>query len=140
MKNLVYFAFVILLGLSACTVPFKKAKDGTEYKIIANKNGKKLVTGNYMEMNMLVKYGDSVLVSSREDGMPQFAPYDTAQFPELYKEIFKNIHVGDSIVIRLSTDSIMAKGQAAPFMKKGKFIYQNYSIANVYLQKASRLT
>ena len=88
-------------GLAACTTPFKKAKDGTQYKIIANSSGKKLMKGNFFEMNVLVKYEDSVLVSSLENGMPQYAPYDTAQFPPLYKEIFKNVNVGDSIIIRL---------------------------------------
>jgi FKBP-type peptidyl-prolyl cis-trans isomerase FkpA len=135
MKKFTYLAIACILGLSACTVPFKKAKDGTQYKIVANSSGKKLMKGNFFEMNVLVKYEDSVLVSSIENGMPQFAPYDTAQFPPLYKEIFKSVNVGDSIIIKLPTDSIIAKGQSEPYMKKGKFVYQIYKITKVYNSK-----
>jgi len=88
-----------------------------------------------MEMNVLAKYKDSVLGSSIEDGMPQYGVYDTANFPPPYKEIFRNIHVGDSIVLKMSTDSILAKGQAAPFIKKGQFIYQYYTITNMFATK-----
>jgi FKBP-type peptidyl-prolyl cis-trans isomerase len=69
--------------------------------------------------------------------MPQFALYDTANFPAPYKEIFKNVHVGDSIILKTPTDSIIAKsqGQAPPFMKKGQFVYYFYTISNLYTSK-----
>lgn len=134
MKQFLNAAVICILALSACTTPFKKAKDGTLYKVLSTKNGARLAAGNIMEMNVVTKYNDSLLGSTYEDGMPQFAPYDTANFPSPYKEIFKNIHVGDSIVLKISTDSIMAKaqGQAPPFMKKGQFIFQYYTISNAY--------
>jgi FKBP-type peptidyl-prolyl cis-trans isomerase FkpA len=138
MKQIFNAALICIVALSACTTPFKKAKDGTLYKVISTKKGPKIMTGNFMEMNVLAKYKDSVLGSSVEDGMPQYGMYDTANFPVPYKEIFKNIHVGDSIILKLSTDSILAKsqGQAAPFIKKGQFIYQYYTITNVFTTQA----
>ncbi len=36
----------------------------------------------------------------------------------------------DSIVVRISTDTLIAKNQAAPFMKKGQFVYQYFKVAN----------
>lgn len=135
MKQFFYAAVFCVTALAACTTPFKKASDGSEYKIISNKSGAKVVKGDFMEMNSFAKYKDSSLASSIEDGMPQYAEYDTANFPIPFKEIFKDIKVGDSIVLRVSTDSIMAKGQAAPFMKKGQFIYQSYTIVKVYKTK-----
>jgi FKBP-type peptidyl-prolyl cis-trans isomerase len=135
MKQFFYAAFICGLALSACTTPFKKAKDGSEYKVISTKKGAKLVTGNYLEMNVLAKYKDSVLFSTLDEGMPQYGLYDTAQFPVPFKEAFKNLHVGDSVVLRVSTDSILAKGQAAPFLKKGQFIYQSYTVTNFYKTK-----
>jgi FKBP-type peptidyl-prolyl cis-trans isomerase FkpA len=54
----------------------------------------------------------------------------------LYKEIFKKVHVGDSIIIKVSTDSIMAKGPAAPWMKAKKIIVQSYTITNSYATQA----
>jgi FKBP-type peptidyl-prolyl cis-trans isomerase FkpA len=135
MKQFISAAIVCVFALAACTTPFKKAKDGSEYKVIVNKDGKRLATGNFLQMNVTAKYGDSVLYSTNDEGMPQFGMYDTANFPPPYKEAFKVLHKGDSVVIRVSTDSIMAKGQGAPFMKKGKYIYQMYTVVNFYTTK-----
>lgn len=138
MKQLLNAAVICAIALTACTTPFKKAKDGTQYKVISVTKGPRLVTGNYMEMYVVTKYKDSILGSSIEDGMPQYGLYDTANFPSPYKEIFKNVHVGDSIFLKIPTDSILAKapqGQAPSFMKKGQFITQSYSITNVFTTK-----
>jgi FKBP-type peptidyl-prolyl cis-trans isomerase FkpA len=137
MKQIFNAAVICLVALSACTTPFKKAKDGSQYKIISNTKGPKVLTGNFIEMNSFAKYKDSALSNSAEEGVPQYAMYDTASFPEPFKEIFKNIHVGDSIIIKISTDSILAKaqGQAPPFMKKGQFIIQSFTILNSYKTK-----
>jgi FKBP-type peptidyl-prolyl cis-trans isomerase FkpA len=134
MKQFIYLSAICVLALSACTKPFKKTADGTMYKIISTKKGATLVNGNTMEINVVTKYNDSLLGSTYEEGMPQLSMYDTANFPAPYKEIFKNLHVGDSIVIKMPTDSIIAKsqGQSAPFMKKGQFINQYFTITNVY--------
>ncbi len=134
MRNVSYLLILAVLAFSACTEPFKKAKDGTEYKIVSGK-GKLLTTGSIMEMNNVIKYGDSLLVSSYEQGMPAFQPYDTANYPPLYKEIFKTVHVGDSIIVRTSTDTILKDPQTkmqAPWMKPGKFITYVYTIKNSY--------
>ncbi len=137
MKKIFFAGLSMAIFMAACTTPFKKTKDGsTEYKIIAEKGGKLLATGNIMEMNVTVKYKDSLLFSSSETGMPQFAMYDTAQFPPTYKEIFRTLHVGDSIVIKTSVDTIMKQGMAEPFMKKGEFVYQSYKVTNAYATQA----
>ncbi len=136
MRKFSYLLLTAVVAFSACKESFKKAKDGTQYQIIPATGGKLVTTGNIMELNILVKYKDSVLFNSVETGMPQFAPYDTAQFPPLYKEIFKTLHVGDSITIKLSTDTIIKQGQSAPFMQKGQFIIQSYKIINSFATQA----
>ena len=135
MKQFFNGAVICIIALASCTTPFKKAKDGSQYKVISTKNGAKIVTGNIMELNFVAKYKDSILASTIEEGMPQYGLYDTTNFPIPFKEMFKNIHVGDSVVLRVSTDSILAKGQAAPFIKKGQFIYQFYTFTNAYATK-----
>jgi FKBP-type peptidyl-prolyl cis-trans isomerase FkpA len=135
MKQIFSAAIICIAALSACTTPFKKAKDGAQYKIVSVKKGAKLVTGNYMEMSVVAKYKDSLLFSTSDEGMPQYGVYDTTNFPMPFKEVFQNVHVGDSIIIKISADSLIAKGQNAPFMKKGQFIYQSYTILNVYTTK-----
>lgn len=132
MKKYINAAVICAVALTACTTPFKKAKDGSEYKVISSGKGLKAVTGNFMELSSTAKYKDSILMSTAEDGMPQYGTYDTAAFPVPYKEAFANIRVGDSIVLRMSTDSIIKKGQAMPFMTKGQFIYQTYKILGIY--------
>ena len=132
MRKISYLLILAVVAFSACKEGFKKAKDGTMYQVIPAKGGKLITDGNIIAIDILVKYKDSTLSNTYEDGMAQFAPYDTAQLPPLYKEVFKNIHVGDSIIMKLSTDSIMKQGQAAPFMKKGEFIVVNYKISNAF--------
>jgi FKBP-type peptidyl-prolyl cis-trans isomerase FkpA len=132
MKKFMNAAVICAVALTACTTPFKKAKDGSEYKVISSGKGLKAVSGNFMELNSLAKYKDSVLFNSLEEGMPQYGTYDTASFPVPYKEAFANIRVGDSIVLRMSTDSLIKKGQSAPFMKKGQYIYQSYKVVGIY--------
>ena len=137
MKKIAYLLFITVVSLSACKQGgYTKVKDGGEYRIITAKGGKLVTNGNIIEMQLLVKYKDSVLFNSYEVGMPQYAPYDTSKFPPMYKEIFKTLHVGDSIIIRESTDSLIKKQQSAPFMKKGDFVYQYYKVTNAYTTEA----
>ncbi len=135
MKKIIYVTVICAVAMAACTTPFKKAKDGSQYKVISDGKGLKAETGNFLELNVLAKYKDSLLFDTREEGMPQYGPYDTAGMPSPFKEAFRELHIGDSIVIRVSTDSILAKGQAAPFLKKGQFITQTYKLVNIYKTK-----
>ncbi len=141
MRKTSFFLMFIIISVNTIaqtnpdTLQFSKAADGSEYKIYASPAGIKLVTGNFMELNVTATYKDSLLFSTYEDGMPQYGIYDTAGFPSPFKESFINIRSGDSVVLRLSTDSIMAKGQVAPFMQKGGFIYQTYRISGVFTTK-----
>ena len=135
MKKVIYLTVACAVAFAACTTPFKKAKDGSEYKVISSGKGAKALPGNFLELNVMAKYKDSVLFSTREEGMPQYGAYDTANFPSPFKEAFREIHVGDSVVIRIPTDSIIARGQSAPFLKKGQFVYQTYTVVNIYSSK-----
>ncbi|GAB2807554.1 FKBP-type peptidyl-prolyl cis-trans isomerase [Ferruginibacter profundus] len=135
--------FLLFTGISVNTLAqsnpdttvYQRASDGSEYKIFASGKTEKLVNGNYMELSVIATYRDSVLFSTYEDAMPQYGLYDTSTFPTPFKEIFLNINNGDSVVLKVAADSIMSKGQAAPFMQKGTYIYQHYRIVNVYTTK-----
>lgn len=131
-KTLCLAAAAIIFLASGCNEQkFIKDPDGSEHKIIRNSNGKKAATGDFMEMNMFAKYKDSLLYSSVEASTPRFIPYDTIQLPPFFKEI----HEGDSLVIRQSTDSLIKYGQAAPFMKKGEYIYRTFKIVKLFSSK-----
>ncbi|MBS1513135.1 MAG: FKBP-type peptidyl-prolyl cis-trans isomerase [Bacteroidetes bacterium] len=146
MKQILSAAVVCILFLASCTTPFRKAKDGSMYKLFTNSKGAKLVVGNIMELSSITKIKDSVLNSTEDEGMPQYGTYDTANFPSPYKEIFKSSHVGDSVIIKMSTDSIIARAtkqamsagqpvQLPPFIKKGDWIVTSIVIKNAYATK-----
>lgn len=134
MKKVFYLAVLTAIVLTGCTAPFKKMKDGSgaEYKMIVNKDGKKAVKGDVFQLNITAKYKDSVLFSTAESSQPRFIPYDTAQLPDF----FKTVHEGDSLIIRISTDTLFKKGQSQPFMKKGQFIYQYFKVAKIFSSQA----
>ena len=124
---------IVILAVGCTDQRFKKAKDGSEYKIVRNENAAKAVKGNFMELNILAKYKDSVLFSSIESSAPRFIPYDTASLPAFYKEVYD----GDSLIIRQSTDSIIKAGQGAPWMQKGQYIYQSFKVVKLFTNKES---
>ena len=134
MKQLFYLVITSVIFLSSCTEADKKFTDGTAYKIISDGKGKQIVNGNFIEVEILKKYKDSVIYDSR-DIMPQFGLYDTAQFPPLFKTIFKNIRVGDSIFTKNLVDSIYKAGNMPPFAKKGEYETTTYKFVNAYTTK-----
>ncbi|MDQ6756459.1 MAG: FKBP-type peptidyl-prolyl cis-trans isomerase [Bacteroidota bacterium] len=133
MKQLLYVVFASMI-LFSCTQSTKKFTDGTEYKIISDGKGKKIVSGNFLEFEILKKYKDSVIYDSREI-MPQFALYDTSQLPPLYKVLFKNIRVGDSIYSRNKVDSIYKMSPMPPYAKKDEYETTTYKFTNAYTTK-----
>ena len=131
-KTLCLVAMALLILATGCNQQkFKKAEDGTEYKVISNTSGKKAVAGDVMEMNMYAKYNDSLLYNSVDASSPRFIPYDTVSLPPYFREI----HEGDSLVIRQSTDSLLKYGQSAPFMKKGEYVYRTFKIVKLFPSK-----
>jgi len=131
-KTLCLTAAAFLILATGCNDQrFKKDKDGTEYKLIKSSGGKQAVAGDYLQVNTVARYNDSLLFSSAESSEPRFMPFDTMQMPPY----FRDVHEGDSLVIRQSTDSIMQHGAAAPFMKKGQYIVQSFKIAKVFSSK-----
>lgn len=131
-KSLFLAAIALMALVVGCSEKrFQKAEDGSEYKLISNAKGTPAIAGNFLELNILVKYKDSVLFSTAENGSPNFIPFDTMSLPKF----FRNVHEGDSLIIKESTDSILAKGQGAPWMEKGNFIIQTVKVAKVHTTK-----
>lgn len=123
-------AALFILAMGCNEQRFQKDKDGNEYKVIRASNGKKAVAGDFIELNKLVKYKDSVLYNSVAESTPQFMPYDSAQMPPYFKEV----HEGDSLVMRQSTDSILKHGGSGvpPWIKKGQFITQSFKFVKLF--------
>ncbi|MEI9956729.1 MAG: FKBP-type peptidyl-prolyl cis-trans isomerase [Ferruginibacter sp.] len=139
MRKTVFFLLALIISANVFAqnsdTGYIRTLDGSEYKIYKSANGIKFNTGNFMQMNVVAMYKDSILFSSQQDEMPQYGMYDTTNFPHPFKDAFQNVATGDSIIIRIPTDSLMAKGQLAPFMQPGQYIYQVYTLTNVYVTK-----
>ena len=133
MKRISAVVLCIVL-LSSCSDSFKKFKDGTEYKVISDNKGKKIEIGNVLEIQVIKKYQDSVLYDSR-DVIPQFAEYQPSQMQPVFIEMFKDARVGDSMVMRIMTDSLYKTRPMPPFEKKGGYEVTTFKIINAFKTK-----
>ncbi|HMK05751.1 MAG TPA: FKBP-type peptidyl-prolyl cis-trans isomerase [Ferruginibacter sp.] len=136
MKQFFYLSVFCVLAFTACTESFKKGEKGLEYKIISKGSGNTLKYGEFMQFHIKQVYNgtkDSVLQDSR-DFMPRIQLFDSTSIPVEYYKILSKAKKGDSIVIRMLTDSIFKDpGQPMPpFMKKGKFLYLYFKIVNIF--------
>lgn len=135
MKHFFYLAFCVL-ALTACTGGFKKGEKGLEYKLISKGSGNKISYGDFIQLHIKQVYSgtkDTVLYDSHEF-MPRIQVFDSVKTPVEYFKVLRNMRKGDSLVIRLLTDSFISRtGDAMPpYMKKGKFMYTHLSLVNVF--------
>lgn len=126
-----------VIALSACNPSFKKGKDGLEYKIISDGNGPKIRYGDFMQLNFSTYYNtgtkDSMLNDSRTQGPPIIEKLDSVSTPVAYYEILKQLRKGDSVAIRILTDSAFKNGGQMPaFFQKRHYITTTLKIVNVF--------
>ena len=141
MRKISYLLLLTTVVFSACKDrAYKKGDDGMEYKIIADGSGDKIKTGEYMQfefVSLLSGTKDSVLNNTRETGAPQILLFDSVSVPPAYYKLFGQLRNGDSLSIRLMTDSIFKKNPTAmpPFMKKGEYVFTNFRVTAIYKTK-----
>jgi len=136
MKQFFYLSVFCVLAFTACTESFKKGEKGLEYKIISKGSGSTLKYGEYMQFYIKQVYSgtkDTVLQDTREY-MPKIQLFDSASIPVEYFKILSKAKKGDSVVVRVLTDSIFKDaGQPMPlFMKKGKYLFLHFKIMNIF--------
>ena len=137
MKSIYYLPVLCILFLSACSSGYKKGDDGLEYKIISDGKGKQLESGNFLQAHIIQEYkdkkGDTLLSDTREL-MPQIVPFDSNRIPPASYKILKQLRNGDSLVMRILTDSAFKTGgQPMPlFMHKGNYLYTKVRIVNIF--------
>lgn len=135
MKQFFYLSAICMLALAACTGSFKKG-DGLEYKLINSGSGKTVGYGNYIQIHIKQVYAgtkDSVLSDTR-DYMSRIQVLDSVNTPLAYFKVLKQMKKGDSLVIRLLTDTVFKdpKNVMPDFMKKGKYIYIHVKLLNIF--------
>jgi len=136
MKQFIYLGAFCIFTLAACTGAFKKGDNGIEYKIISAGSGKTIGYGNFMQIHIKQVYGgtkDTILMDTR-DFMPRIQLFDSVNTPVAYFKILKQMKKGDSLIIRILTDSAV-KGSPQgmpPFMKKGKYLFTHVKLVNIF--------
>ena len=136
MKQFIYLSVVCALALSACTGAFKKGDNGIEYKIFKKGSGKTVGFGNFIQMHIKQVYSgtkDTVLLDTR-DIMPRIQVLDSVNTPVAYYKILSQMKKGDSLIIRLLTDTAFKNNMQdmPPFMKKGKYLYTHVTLVNFF--------
>lgn len=142
MKNLMWLVIAVTaISCSGGNSGFKKAKNGTIYKIFAGNSKDSIVKlGSGVAYSMIEHFGDSIGTNSYEKGH-QLARVDSTQQLFDYKYVLSKMKVGDSAVVKISVDSIYKRSldmskQNDPgfnekewkknvpkfFLQKGKFI------------------
>ena len=142
MRKISSVMLLAVILFSACNNPsFKKGKDGLEYKIISNGSGPKIQYGNFMQLNFATYYNtgkkDSLLNDSRTQGAPVIEILDSISTPPAYYEILKQLRKGDSVVIRILTDSAFKKApeRMPPFFKKKHYVLTTVKIVDIFTTK-----
>ncbi|MBX2921036.1 MAG: FKBP-type peptidyl-prolyl cis-trans isomerase [Chitinophagaceae bacterium] len=132
-----YVSLIIFaLSLAACgggSSAYKQMKSGMEYKIVGNGKGDVIKYGEIMKFHMSQLYKDSVLRSSYNQP-PQYQPIDSTQLPaKEYLDIFSQVRKGDSIVMRVLTDSIFkgGMGMMPKEFKKGEYLVTTVKVLDI---------
>jgi FKBP-type peptidyl-prolyl cis-trans isomerase FkpA len=142
MRKISFIAVIAVLGLSACKESFKKGEKGLEYKIIGSGSGDKIKAGEFMHMEVAQIYNDgkkdSLLSDSRTNpGGSVFQEMDTTSIPPEFAKILGQLRKGDSLVIRILTDSAFQQsptGVPAPF-QKGRYLMTTVKLVDIFKTK-----
>jgi FKBP-type peptidyl-prolyl cis-trans isomerase FkpA len=132
-KILCILALFTAFAAKAQEPGFTKTPSGVTYKIISANGTRAIGYGNFIEFSFLQTYGDSVLASS-EDFANQMAMLDSVNIPADIYTIFSQCKVGDSVILKVSTDSIFKQGMP-PYVKPGRYITTSYKIESLYTGK-----
>lgn len=139
MKQLSQALAIIILFAACNTSAYKKGRGGLEYKIITEGKNPLIKYGEFMQLNYATYYNngksDSLLEDTRNTVGPMIQMFDSVSTPMAYYEILRQLRKGDSLLIRIKTDSAFKGEMAAqmpPFMQKGHYLITAVKVINVF--------
>lgn len=134
MKKIIYLPLACALFLVACSSNYKKSENGMEYKIVADGSGDAIKYGEFLMMHISTEYKgrdkDSLLNDSREY-MPVIKKLDSTNFSPIAIPILLTLRKGDSLIMRVPTDSMFKGQQMPPFMEKGAMVYTKVKVLKI---------
>ena len=136
MKKNIYLLLTCIISLTACTSNYEKGGNGYEYRVISNGRGKTTAFGNYIQFHLRQFYKDKkkdTLLGDTREAMPRIDALDSTM-PAPYLKAFINTAIGDSVVIRISTDSAYNSSNVniPAYMSKGGYVYTTVKIINIF--------
>jgi len=133
--------FICAVALTACTSGYEKADRGYEYKVIPGSSEKKLQYGSLIKYHLKQMYKngsvDTVIGDTRDYYMPRIQALDSSNIPPMYHRALFDAGSGDSIVLRIASDSAYNKPgrEVLNFIKPGGYVYTTFKILDVYENK-----
>jgi len=135
-------AILLLLAGSSCKnrqQPVSgKVKEGTEYAIVANGEGETVQLGNWLRLQIVQLYNDSVLRDSHTTG-PEYQHYDSASMTRESLRVFAGIHEGDSLSFRVSRDSAFPRYRP-DFAKVDGYLVTRVKVEKIFRYEADYLS
>lgn len=128
------------IGFTACNNSGGEFKtiNGMEYKIVKDAKGKNAAIGDVVEFNLVAKCDTTVINDTWKQGRPAANKVDSARNSSDIMAVFPFLSPGDSAIIVISCDSILAPMTAEqlsrgvpPWLKKGNKITINLSVVSV---------
>jgi hypothetical protein len=136
MKREAFLVLIIIVTLYFCknknseaVAGFKKQNDGLEYKMLSEGAGGTPNQGDYIKMNVRQVYNDSLLSDTR-NMLPQYQKFDSVEMSKESYNIFSKVHVGDSLVFKVPSDSAFKTSKPA-FAKKKGWLYTYVKIEGI---------
>ncbi len=108
--------FAALALVSCRSNEFIKTSSGLQYKIIKIGTGDKINPGEVLKLQVRQIYNDSLLSDTRKT-LPQYQVFDSSQLSKDAYLIFGQVHTGDSLVFKVSSDSAF-KASKPSFVRK----------------------
>jgi FKBP-type peptidyl-prolyl cis-trans isomerase FkpA len=132
--------FAAFIGTANAQTDFVQTPKGARYRIITHGNGAKIKQDDIITFQFMVKTDkDSVLESSYQAGHPAQTKVRASQNVMDLMEIFPQLSVNDSALVRIPADTIFAKQEdrRPPFFPKGSFL--NFVLKIVKVQSLNEV-
>lgn len=128
-------AILMLLSIGCTSQRFKTMESGMEYKIIKGDGKGDIHYGNFIKFRVTQYYNDS-LMASPFDTVAQVIQLDSGRIPGEYIRIFMEAKAGDSIVTKISTDTVAKHNPLPPYAKEHQYFGTRFRILEVYVNEA----
>ena len=134
LQKLTLFGSLFILFQACSSGQFQKTKSGLIYQVLKKGKGEKLKGGDYIKFHVKVFQKDSMSYNSFGK-IPVFVGVDSVGRPYDITEVLPLLHVGDSVIVIQSVDTIakLQGGQMLPGFKRGDKI-------KIYLRIDERYT